>query len=81
MRFTNHSVCYFVRDSEFWDGTCGGGVWWSSEKTYKNAITNELFLFNALKLALSPYLHAQLRAEGMLLLFSISCFLSSCLFV
>ncbi|KAJ6625661.1 glycoside hydrolase family 76 protein [Mycena sp. CBHHK59/15] len=35
------SSAYLARQ---WDNTCGGGVWWSSAHTYKNAITNELFL-------------------------------------
>jgi len=39
-----------------WDDTFNGGVWWTKERSYKNAIPNELFL------VLAARLHQ--RAEG-----------------
>ena len=33
-----------------WDDTCRGGLWWSEDRKYKNAITNELFLTVAARL-------------------------------
>jgi predicted alpha-1,6-mannanase (GH76 family) len=42
----------FTYMSGGWDtATCGGGMWWNTRRTYKNAITNELFLTMAAKLA------------------------------
>lgn len=40
----------FTTMTGFWDDLCQGGVWWNRPRTYKNAITNELFLMLATSL-------------------------------
>lgn len=44
------------RDVDFmwatYDDVCGGGIWWTVDREYKNAISNELFVQAAAKLAL-----------------------------
>jgi len=42
--YLNTAKAVFTDITTQWDNTCNGGVWWNQPGTYKNAITNELFL-------------------------------------
>jgi predicted alpha-1,6-mannanase (GH76 family) len=43
-RYLDAARVIFTRNAAGWDDTFGGGLWWNEAKTYKNAITSELFL-------------------------------------
>jgi len=49
-RYLSAARTIFARNTAGWDDTCGGGLWWNEEKTYKNAITSELFITLAARL-------------------------------
>jgi predicted alpha-1,6-mannanase (GH76 family) len=49
-KFLGEATSIFSKLTGGWDNTCGGGLWWNSDRNYKNAITNELFLLAAARL-------------------------------
>ena len=57
-RYLDAARVIFTRNVAGWDDTFGGGLWWNEAKTYKNAITSELFL------ALAALLHQRTPDRG-----------------
>jgi predicted alpha-1,6-mannanase (GH76 family) len=50
-RYLDAARAIFAHSLTGWDESCGGGLWWNEERRYKNAVTNELFLALAARLA------------------------------
>jgi predicted alpha-1,6-mannanase (GH76 family) len=50
-RYLEAAQAIFAHNQNGWDDTCGGGLWWNTSQRYKNAITSELFLALAARLA------------------------------
>ncbi|MDH6218101.1 glycoside hydrolase family 76 protein [Streptomyces pseudovenezuelae] len=45
-RYLNEAATIANYVQQYWDtGSCGGGVWWDRERTYKNAVTNGQYLW------------------------------------
>jgi predicted alpha-1,6-mannanase (GH76 family) len=49
--YLSMAASIFTDMASGWDSTCSGGIWWSKDRKYKNAIANELFLSVAAHLA------------------------------
>ncbi|MFD7708545.1 glycoside hydrolase family 76 protein [Streptomyces sp. NPDC059786] len=57
-RYLDEAVTITSYVQQYWDtGTCGGGVWWNRERTYKNAVTNGQYLW------LTTALHQRLPGD------------------
>jgi rhamnogalacturonyl hydrolase YesR len=57
-RYLDEAVTIADYVQQYWDtGTCGGGVWWDRERTYKNAVTNGQYLW------LTTALHQRLAGD------------------
>jgi predicted alpha-1,6-mannanase (GH76 family) len=50
VRYLEAARAIFANLLTGWDDACGGGVWWNTKRSYKNAVTNELFLTLAARL-------------------------------
>jgi predicted alpha-1,6-mannanase (GH76 family) len=67
VKYLDMARALFAGMAAGWDDACGGGLWWTRRKTYKNAIPNELFLLIAGRLhqrtagSASDYLNWALR--------------------
>lgn len=48
--YLNTAKTIFSYMTGAWDSTCNGGIWWNTDRNYKNAIPNELFLTLAARL-------------------------------
>jgi predicted alpha-1,6-mannanase (GH76 family) len=49
-QYLNMAKTIFADMTKAWDSHCDGGLWWNRAHSYKNAIPNELFLLDAIRL-------------------------------
>ncbi|GCE22850.1 glycoside hydrolase family 76 protein [Dictyobacter kobayashii] len=57
IQYLNMARTIFLDMEGGWDNHCGGGIWWSKERSYKNAIANELYF------TIAAHLHQRVTHE------------------